>query len=473
MTTKFLPKLSQNYIELLANDEYYDVTIEIGEDPNVKILRAHMNILSCRSPYLRRTLAFNNRSNNTSDLVIKLPNISLKTFQIILKYIYGGVLSLNEQDNSEIFEVLLAADKLLIQELVDYLQKYLIENKSEWMEQHFELVHRTSFQSNSLLVLQQFCTDFMVKSSEKIFKLLDFTSLSEKSLIQLIKRNDLQMKEIEVWEHVLKWGLAQNPTLNPDPTTWSDDEFETMEKTLQHCLHSIRFFSLSSKDFLQSVRPYKKLLKHQLYEDLLKSYLDPNSNPTNDILLPRNLKIDGIINSSIINNLSIISTISRRLDKMDISNNFAHLKEPYKFKLILRGSRDGFTPKKFHELCDGILNTVTFIKVEGTEEILGGYNPLKWESSNSWGKSQDSFIFSFKEKDIKSVIISNIKDKKHAFYCGADYGPDFGDIIIFSYKDEYRDYKHSYYQKRHYEKKITDIVDKFSIEDYEVFQIIK
>ena len=173
---------------------------------------------------------------------------------------------MNEQDNSEIFEVLLAADELLLQELVDYLQKYLIENKSEWMEQHFELIHRTSFQFNSLLELQQFCTDFMVKTPEKVFKSLDFTSLPEKSLVQLIKRDDLQMKEVEVWEHVLKWGLAQNPTFLPDPNTWSDDDFKTMENTLQHCLSFIRFFSFSSKEFLQKVRPYKKLLKHQLYE---------------------------------------------------------------------------------------------------------------------------------------------------------------------------------------------------------------
>jgi hypothetical protein len=76
--------------------------------------------------------------------------------------------------------------------------------------------HRTSFQSNSFLQLQQFYTDFMVEYLEKIFKSLDFTSLPEKSLVQLIKRNDLQMKEIEVWEHVLKWSLAQNPILHPD-----------------------------------------------------------------------------------------------------------------------------------------------------------------------------------------------------------------------------------------------------------------
>ncbi len=160
---------------------------------------------------------------------------------------------------------MVAADELLLQELVEFLQEYLVENKSEWIEQHFELIHRTSFQSDILLGLQKFCTDLMAKSPEKVFKSLDFTSLPEKSLISLIKRDDLQMKEIEIWEYVLKWGLEKNPALLPDPMIWSDDDFKLMENTLQHCLPLIRFFSLSSEDFFQKVRPYKKLLKHQLY----------------------------------------------------------------------------------------------------------------------------------------------------------------------------------------------------------------
>jgi len=174
---------------------------------------------------------------------------------------------------------LVAADELLLQELVEFLQEYLIENKSEWIEQHFELTHRTSFQSNSLSELQKFCTDLMAKSPEKIFKSLDFTSLPEKSLISFIKRDDLQMKETKIWEHVLNWCLEKNPTLLPNPITWSDDDFKIMENTLQHCLPLIRFFSLSSEDFFQKVRPYEKLLNHQLYEELLGSYLDSNSEP--------------------------------------------------------------------------------------------------------------------------------------------------------------------------------------------------
>jgi hypothetical protein len=84
MATQFFPRLSQNFIELLQDDEYYDVTIEVGEDPDVKIFRAHMNILCYRSPYLRRALA-TNKKNSDNDLAhIKFPNITPEIFQVIL-----------------------------------------------------------------------------------------------------------------------------------------------------------------------------------------------------------------------------------------------------------------------------------------------------------------------------------------------------------------------------------------------------
>ena len=113
----------------------------------------------------------------------------------------------------------------------------------------------------------------MAEFPEKIFKLLDFTSLPEKSLVQLIKNDDLQMREVEIWDHVLKWGLAQKPALNPtlnstqnptqnpillpDPDTWSGDNFKMIEINLQNWLSWIRFFSLSSEKFSQKVHPYK------------------------------------------------------------------------------------------------------------------------------------------------------------------------------------------------------------------------
>ena len=85
MSTQFFSRLSQSYIEILKDDEYYDITIEVGEDPNVKIFRAHMLILCYRSPFVRRTLTSNKKNNDGILAHIKLPNIPPETFQFILK----------------------------------------------------------------------------------------------------------------------------------------------------------------------------------------------------------------------------------------------------------------------------------------------------------------------------------------------------------------------------------------------------
>ncbi|PKY31519.1 hypothetical protein RhiirB3_449159 [Rhizophagus irregularis] len=92
-----------------------------------------MVILNYRSPYLRRILSTNiNKKNDDGILVhIKLPNIIPEIFQMILRYIYGGRLSLEEYDTSDIIKILIAANELSLQELVAHLQLFLIENKKK------------------------------------------------------------------------------------------------------------------------------------------------------------------------------------------------------------------------------------------------------------------------------------------------------------------------------------------------------
>ena len=58
------------YIEILKDEEYYDITIEVGKDTNVKVFRVHMIILYYRLPFLRRTFGFNGRNNNGVWLVL-------------------------------------------------------------------------------------------------------------------------------------------------------------------------------------------------------------------------------------------------------------------------------------------------------------------------------------------------------------------------------------------------------------------
>ncbi|CAI2184639.1 16176_t:CDS:1, partial [Funneliformis geosporum] len=70
---------------VLDDDEYYDVTIEVGQDPEVRIFRAHMVILNYRSTYFRRNLSTTEKNFNNTLAHIKLQNISPNVFQIILK----------------------------------------------------------------------------------------------------------------------------------------------------------------------------------------------------------------------------------------------------------------------------------------------------------------------------------------------------------------------------------------------------
>jgi hypothetical protein len=81
---KFLSKLAKNFLEILDDEEYYDITIEVGNDPNVKIFRAHMVVLKYRSPYFRELLSTNKKTDGTL-ANIKLPNILPETFQIVLR----------------------------------------------------------------------------------------------------------------------------------------------------------------------------------------------------------------------------------------------------------------------------------------------------------------------------------------------------------------------------------------------------
>ena len=58
MSSKFWAELSNDYEKLFETEIGYDVIIYAGEEPNVKEIHAHSNILCIRSKYFRT--AFSN-----------------------------------------------------------------------------------------------------------------------------------------------------------------------------------------------------------------------------------------------------------------------------------------------------------------------------------------------------------------------------------------------------------------------------
>ncbi|CAG8456172.1 88_t:CDS:2 [Dentiscutata erythropus] len=81
-----------------------------------------------------------------------------------------------------------------------------------------------------------------------------------------------------------------------DITNWTEKHFIVLKKSLEQFIPLIRFFEISSKDFYYKVRPYKKILPQNIYEDLMSHYL-AETEPKTINLSPRmgRWRIDSVI----------------------------------------------------------------------------------------------------------------------------------------------------------------------------------
>jgi hypothetical protein len=68
-----------------------------------------------------------------------------------------------------------------------------------------------------------------------------------------------------------------------------------------------------------------------------------------------------------------------------------------KWKLLYRGTVDGFSSSTFDHTCDGAVNTIKII-LTTKGFIFGGFTPIGWDSSSSYknDNSQTNFLFTMK-----------------------------------------------------------------------------
>ena len=85
MTLRFLTELSNDYEKLFETEIGYDVIIYAGEEPNVKEIHAHSNILCIRSQYFRSVFSNELAEKRDGKFIFRKPNISPQLFNIILR----------------------------------------------------------------------------------------------------------------------------------------------------------------------------------------------------------------------------------------------------------------------------------------------------------------------------------------------------------------------------------------------------
>jgi hypothetical protein len=151
------------------------------------------------------------------------------------------------------------------------------------------------------------------------------------------------------------------------------------------------------------------------------------------------------------------------------------------FRLLYRGSRDGFQATAFHSRCDGHRNTVSFI-ISKNDSIFGGYTPLAWSSSGGWASdaSLQSFVFTIKNPHNLPAQIFKQKKEEYAIYDVSTHGPTFGsnhDFRVFdpfeSATRNYSDLGNTYTNDTGIgANKVLTGESSFGIKEIEVFEVI-
>jgi len=355
-------------------------------------------------------------------------------------------------------DLLKAADELAFDKIVKQLQQYLINYQEEYLKKDPLGMLEIIFQHEPFVSLRDFCLKIICQDPDMLFQTEKFLTIPTQLLELLLQRDDLALNEIDVWDYLIKWTYAQNPIVELDPSKWTKEEVEVMERTINRLIPLIRFNNISSMNYYEKIFPYEELLPKKLKSDISQFY------SVTDAKIPE-------FDSSIITQKALyLSLFSNWVNKKDQNCKIRNFPQ-YELKLILRGSEDGFYADSFHEKCDHKGATIVIAKIKRTNQLVGGYNPLDWNGFDH-KITTDSFIFFFDDyENLDTGKIGRVIDTESAVGCWPGWGPLFGlnldgsnDIMV-TEDGEWSSVSNSYPDLK--------IPRYFEIDDYEVFQIVK
>ncbi|RIA84101.1 hypothetical protein C1645_832769 [Glomus cerebriforme] len=474
MGSKFLTDLSNDLAKLLINGDNHDVIIETGEGQKRREFRAHSLILCTRSTYFKTTLSKGWSRKEKGIIVFRKPNIPSNIFEMLLKYLYTGLIDLDILQGTDLLRLLVATEELDLQKLNKHIQTHMISKQTEFIQDDAIDALQTVFQYEKCTILKDFCVDIICKEPKLLFDSSKFYSLDASILKLIIRNDDLAIEELEIWQYLLKWGISkmENKINIDNVTSWNSENFEELEEILHDYIPLIRWFQISPKDFWRKIKPFKKLLPDQLYEDIIGQNLDPETPPNTGAILP----IRCPPSSSCIIREKHFALISSWIDKKP-KNFYSFKTKPHSFELLFRASKEDFDIRKFHQLCDNKGPTIMISKSKYDDKLIGGYNPLNLKSYgngiDTWTESSDSFIFFFPILDsISSSQIARVKDPQHAISYRTNHGPSFGsgwDLTIEDGKVMRCSLVSSYPGISNFITAGTTL----NLDDYEIFKVIK
>ncbi|KAJ5076120.1 pep-cterm sorting domain-containing protein [Anaeramoeba ignava] len=245
---KVTKNLIKNYSNLLNGNSFKDFSIFVENKSNPFEIKVHKSILSSRSPFF-------NESLRQESLSISLNQFNKKEMESILKYIYYGNISFENQENLiQLLEISIYFKLNLLKEII---QKKILNsiNYSNFFQFLFQ---NRNLNSNEIEIK---CFELINQNFSQIQNNENLFNLTKEEIIKFIqfKQQKKEIFQFDFFQFLNNWIEKRNKRLKGKKEKEKEKEKGIEKKRLFHS-----FFSLFDKDSI-SKQDFDKLKQFDFF----------------------------------------------------------------------------------------------------------------------------------------------------------------------------------------------------------------
>ena len=223
--------------------------VPLRKDGEVKEhIHAHKYVLAISSPVFY-AMFYGNLAEKSSE--IHLPDADSSSFLAFLKYLYCDECKLTVESA---IDVLYLAKK--------YMLPYLEKLCSNFLQESITAANAFTLLGQSLKIseddLQKKCWYFIESHCQEALTSTAFLNISQDILISMLEFEGLNVKEINLFQALVKWSTHQLKERDLEPTT------ENRRDVLGNAVYYIRYLTMSQKEFAEVVSKCDLLTKDEV-----------------------------------------------------------------------------------------------------------------------------------------------------------------------------------------------------------------
>ena len=262
----------------LLSDVKFVVPESSGESESKKVIPAHKFVLAISSPVFYAM--FYGQMAETKDS-IELPDCEYESLLEMFRYVYSDRVNLT---GSNVIPVLYLANKYMVPLLVEKCTKYLRHLRASNV--FCILPHAQKFEDKDL---EDRCWEVIEKQTEEAVTSDEFVEVERPLVETVVKREGLNVKEVELFKAVDRWATEQSKRQGITP------DGESKRRILgEEVVKAIRFPLMSQHEFASVVIDSRILNKEEI-GDMVKHFSDVSTTSLPFIQVPRIPRMDASI----------------------------------------------------------------------------------------------------------------------------------------------------------------------------------